>query len=212
MPVRFNNFQSVESLSARHNRQQVNQTAHQEALAQQLYVSRAAVSKWESGRGCPGIDSLKAIAKFYGVTIDDLLSGEEVLTLAEEDRVQRSRLFRDRIFGLLDLGSALFFVLPLFGQQENGIIRAVSLPMLTGASAYLKAAYFAAVTAMILCGVLTLALRNCSRKSWVTVKTTLSLCFHVLAVLLFIISSQPYCAVLLFLFLGIKAYLLIKRQ
>ena len=37
----------------------------QEELAQALYVSRAAVSKWESGRGYPNIDSLKAIAKFY---------------------------------------------------------------------------------------------------------------------------------------------------
>lgn len=39
LPVRFNNFQSVESLSARHNRQQVNQTAHQEALAQQKTIA-----------------------------------------------------------------------------------------------------------------------------------------------------------------------------
>ena len=42
----------------------------QEQLADQLYVSRAAVSKWESGRGYPNIDSLKALAKFYSVTID----------------------------------------------------------------------------------------------------------------------------------------------
>ena len=46
----------------------------QEQLAQQLYVSRAAVSKWESGRGYPNLDSLKALAKFYSVTIDELLS------------------------------------------------------------------------------------------------------------------------------------------
>ena len=35
----------------------------QEAMAELLFVSRTAVSKWESGRGYPGIDSLKAIAK-----------------------------------------------------------------------------------------------------------------------------------------------------
>ena len=34
-------------------------------LAQALYVSRTAISKWESGRGYPNIDSLKAIAKFF---------------------------------------------------------------------------------------------------------------------------------------------------
>ena len=36
----------------------------QEELAEQLYVSRTAISKWESGRGYPSIDSLKAIAMY----------------------------------------------------------------------------------------------------------------------------------------------------
>lgn len=35
----------------------------QEELAEILHVSRAAVSKWESGRGLPNIDSLKDISK-----------------------------------------------------------------------------------------------------------------------------------------------------
>ena len=52
----------------------------QEELAQALYVSRTAVSKWESGRGYPNIDSLKAISKFFSVTIDELLSGVHWLT------------------------------------------------------------------------------------------------------------------------------------
>ena len=36
-----------------------------EELAEGLYVSRTAVSKWESGRGVPNIESLKAISKFF---------------------------------------------------------------------------------------------------------------------------------------------------
>ena len=51
----------------------------QEELSRRLYVSRTAVSKWESGRGIPGIDSLKAISQVFGVSIDSLLSGEERL-------------------------------------------------------------------------------------------------------------------------------------
>ena len=57
----------------------------QEELATSLYVSRTAISKWESGRGYPNIESLKAIAKFFSVTVDELLSTDEVLTIAEED-------------------------------------------------------------------------------------------------------------------------------
>ena len=49
----------------------------QEQLAEQLFVSRTAVSKWESGRGYPNIESLKAIAKFFSVSVDELLSGND---------------------------------------------------------------------------------------------------------------------------------------
>ena len=37
----------------------------QEELAEALYVSRTAISKWESGRGYPNIDSLKGIASYF---------------------------------------------------------------------------------------------------------------------------------------------------
>lgn len=40
----------------------------QEELAKRLYISRTAISKWESGRGYPGIESLKSIAGFFSVT------------------------------------------------------------------------------------------------------------------------------------------------
>lgn len=60
----------------------------QEELAEALFVSRTAISKWESGRGVPNIESLKAISKFFSVSIDELLSGEEILKIADEDNKQ----------------------------------------------------------------------------------------------------------------------------
>ena len=66
----------------------------QEELAAALFVSRTAISKWESGRGYPSIDSLKAISGFLSVSIDALLSGEEVLTIAREE--QQSHALRAR--------------------------------------------------------------------------------------------------------------------
>jgi len=58
----------------------------QEELANALYVSRTAVSKWELGKGLPSLESLKAISKLFSVTIDQLLSGDELITIAEQDR------------------------------------------------------------------------------------------------------------------------------
>ena len=184
----------------------------QEELAERLFVSRTAVSKWESGRGYPNIESLKAIAKFFGVTIDELLSGDELLTLAEEDTRQKESRVRDLVFGLLDCSAALFFFLPFFAQRENAAVQAVSLLSLTGIGTYLRLAYFAVVIGMIASGVATLALQNCRAAVWVKYKNKLSLGVNALGVLLFIISSQPYGAAFLFVFLAIKALMLMKWQ
>ena len=45
----------------------------QEELAEQLGVSRQAVSKWESGASDPSTTNLIALAKLYGVAAEDLL-------------------------------------------------------------------------------------------------------------------------------------------
>ena len=49
----------------------------QEELAGKLNVSRQAVTKWESGAGTPDIINLEALAGLFGLTIDELLSGEQ---------------------------------------------------------------------------------------------------------------------------------------
>jgi transcriptional regulator with XRE-family HTH domain len=184
----------------------------QEELAQSLYVSRTAVSKWESGRGYPNIDSLKAIAKFFGVTIDELLSGDELLTIAEEDTKHKEKRFCDLVFGLLDCSTAMFFFLPFFGQKVNAIVQEVSLLSLTEIASYLRVAYFVVVMGIVASGILTLALQNCQEAFWVKNKSKISLTFNGVGTLLFIISSQPYAAAFLFVFLAIRVRMLTKWQ
>lgn len=184
----------------------------QEELSGALFVSRTAISKWESGRGYPNIDSLKAIAKFYCVTVDELLSGEEILTIAEEAQKQRQNHIRDMLFGLLDLSMALLLFLPLFGQKAGAGVQGVSLLALTDIQPYLKGAYLAVVITMAVQGVLLLALQNCRRAGWTRSKTLLSLLLSIVGVCLFVISQQPYAAIFAFAFLVIKALVLIKRR
>lgn len=184
----------------------------QEELAEALYVSRTAISKWESGRGYPNIDSLKAIAKFFGITIDELLSGDELLAVAQEDSIRKEKNFRDLVFGLLDCSIAIFFFLPLFGQKIDGIIQEVSLIFLTGISPYLRVAYFIVMIAIIMWGILTLAMQNCHQSFWVKNKNIISIVLNALGIILFIISLQPYAASLLFVLLIIKVLIFAKKQ
>ena len=184
----------------------------QEELAEKLYVSRTAISKWESGRGYPNIESLKAIAKFFSVTVDELLSTDEVLTIAEEDNKRKEKRFRDLIYGLLDLSIAMLLFLPFFAEKADGTIQSASLITLGCVQPYLKITYLVAVIAMTVMGILTLSLQNCQAMAWVKSKTTVSLTLGAILVLLFMISSQPYSAVFAFVLLTIKALMLINRQ
>ena len=184
----------------------------QEELAEYLYVSRTAISKWESGRGYPNIDSLKVIARFFEVTIDELLSGDELLTIAEEDTKQKERTVRDLVFGLLDCGLALLLFLPFFGQKADDVIQEVSLLVLNSIQSYLKIAYFVFIGTMILMGIALLVLQNYRQRLWTRYKSILSLALSAVGVCLFIVGQQPYPAIFVFAFLLIKALMLIKRQ
>ena len=76
-----------------------NRELTQEELAEAIFVSRAAVSKWESGRGYPNIESLKEISKFFSVSIDDLLSADKLIFIAEKENKENiSNLLQAIIF------------------------------------------------------------------------------------------------------------------
>lgn len=182
----------------------------QEELAEVLYVSRTAISKWESGRGYPNIESLRAISKCFSVTLDELLSSDEMLTIAEEDSKQKAKHFRDLLFGLLDCSVVIFLFLPFFGQKVEGIVQEVPLSLLATIEPYVKVSYFVIIIGMVLWGTLTLAFQNCQRAFWVRSKGKVSLGLSVVGALIFMMSSQPYAAVFIFMFLIIKALTLIK--
>ena len=73
----------------------------QQQLASELHVTREAVSKWENGRGLPDVSLLQPLARALGVSVNELLLGEEGardegalntwIFLTEEERVLRRR-------------------------------------------------------------------------------------------------------------------------
>ena len=51
----------------------------QEQLAEELGISRQAVSKWERAESSPDTDNLICLAKLYGISLDELLSTDETV-------------------------------------------------------------------------------------------------------------------------------------
>ena len=184
----------------------------QEEVAEALFVSRSAVSKWESGRGYPGIDSLKEIAGLFSVTVDELLSGEEILSLAEKDSREKKESLRNLIFSLLDLAALMLLFLPLFAQRENGVISEVSLLSLESLSPLSKGMYFGFVFLSALFGASTLILQGKTNPFWKKIKLPCSFVLSGAGTLIFILGLHPYGASFLLLFFFFKVLILIKTK
>ena len=80
---------SSETLGRRIARLRLARTATQERLAKELNVSPQAVSKWENDINYPDISLLPDLARFLGVSVDELLSGASAST-------QESASFQER--------------------------------------------------------------------------------------------------------------------
>ena len=138
----------------------------------------------------------------FSVTVDELLSSDELLSIAEKDGEQKEKRLRSLVFGLSDISALLLIFLPFFAEETDGVIKGVSLISLTAISAYLKTVYFLLAITTAIFGLLTLVLQNLNIPF--KAKNTVSIALNILSVLVFIISREPYAAVFLFIFLIIK--------
>ena len=154
---------------------------------------------------------MKEISKFFGVSIDELLSGDEVITIAEKEKKDTENRFLDLIFGLLDISVAILVFLPFFGYRVDGIVREVSLLSLEGIQTYLKIAYIAIFALIIFWGILILASQRTDNALIIKYKYRISIILYAVAALLFILSSQPYAAVFFFIFHLTKIMILGKK-
>lgn len=184
----------------------------QEELAKELYVSRTAVSKWESGRGYPNIDSLKAIAKFFNITIDELICSEEVIALAEHNISNSNINHTALVCGILDCLNALLLFLPLFGESHTGKVLSVSVFGLTGVSTWLKTVFIIVIALSVLNGFFAVIINNFDKPLWNRHRLITGLALSVAGTMLFMLTRQPYAGIFFLCFLIIKGVLILKSK
>ena len=181
----------------------------QEELAEALFVSRAAISKWESGRGYPSIDSLKEISRFFSVTIDDLICSEEMISAAENEK----REFIDKSFSLIcnamDILLAILLFIPAFGNGPDSS-ETVSLFGLTGITPWVKTVFIVMITITILNGICGVIISSFDKALWNRHRLITGLVLSILMVIVFLATRQPYAGIVCFVFLLIKGFLIIK--
>ncbi len=181
----------------------------QEELAESLFVSRTAISKWESGRGYPSIDSLKEISRFFSVTIDDLICSDEMITVAENDKKEFISKYISFICNALDILLILLLFIPAFG---NGPISSetVSLFELDGINPWMKAIFVTIIGVMILNGICGVIIANYNKAIWNKHRLVTGVILSILSVMIFIVTRQPYAGIICFAFLVVKGFLIAK--
>lgn len=178
----------------------------QEQLAARLYVSRTAVSKWETGGGSPNLDSLQAVARLFDVSVDDLLSTDDLIVLARDERRSTARSSGMLSFGLLDVLAVVFAFIPLYGVDDGSFVRMASLADY-GASVDFGASFAvmaAAIAALLLVGAAEVALAVAGPRRAARTVALVGFAVQALAVVLFASTMQPYATTLMFVLLLAK--------
>ena len=181
----------------------------QEELAEALYVSRTAISKWESGRGYPSIDSLKEISRFFSVTIDDLICSDEMITVAENDKKEFVSKYVSLICHALDILVVMLLFIPTFGNGPDSS-ETVSLHGLTGISPWVKIVFISMISIMILNGICGVIIVRFNKPVWNRRRLVTGVVLSILSVTVFIVTRQPYAGIVCFAFLVIKGFLTAK--
>lgn len=98
----------------------------QQSLAEQLYVTRQSVSRWECGDRYPDLLTTKKISQILEVSLDDLLSGEEMEKVVErnpviENKVANNIMIALYAFIVLSYGTSIMDIFIRFPLQSDAI-------------------------------------------------------------------------------------------
>lgn len=182
----------------------------QEELAEALYVSRTAVSKWESGRGYPSIDSLKLISTYFSISIDDLLSGEKLVILAEAENRSNIRRICHLLSGMADLLHLGLILLPLYPRTVDGFVYSVNLRNYTETAPYNLAFYWIVFLLLAVIGGAKMLLAQLNLQKGSNLLSSLSWILSIAAVLYLVLAREAYAAAVAVGLLLIKGFLVLK--
>ena len=65
----------------------------QQELADKLFISNKAISKWERGQGCPDVSLLRSLSEIFGVNIEKILAGDLAPNSADGGNMKRAKFY-----------------------------------------------------------------------------------------------------------------------
>ena len=177
----------------------------QEQFAEKMLVSRTAVSKWENGTCYPSIDSLKYMSQTFNVSLDKLLSSEEILEIAKTENQSNISKYNSLLFCLLDVVRIIFVFLPLYSYKTNDFIYSVSLFNSNDLGSTLKIVFLFFYIIFLILGIIELIFNY---KGNNRLLNKISLFLDVISIFVLLFTKQPYVIALMFIIFVIKIIML----
>ncbi len=179
----------------------------QEELAEALFVSRTAISKWESGRGYPSLDSLKEISKFFSISIDDLICPEEIISAAKDEKKECIDKYISLICSTLDILPVLLLVMPVFGNGTDSP-SSVSLYAITGISTWIKTVFGFLIGITVMNGICGFIISRFDKPVWNRHRLVTGIVLSIAGTAVFILTRQPYAGIIYLIILVVKGVLI----
>ena len=140
--------------------------------------------------------------------IDELLSADALVSIAEKENRSNIQRICDVLFGTVDLIGILLALLPLYSRQMDHSVIAVNLWEFKQANGWICIICWLLIVAFVLLGIAKMVLNHMCIDNGKNAITISSLLISMTAVLYFSMIRETYCVVIVFLQLMIKGGLL----
>ena len=179
----------------------------QEQFAEKMLVSRTAVSKWENGTCYPSIDYLKYMSQTFKISLDKLLSNEEILEIAKIENQSNISKYNSLLFCLLDIIRIVFIFLPLYSYKTNDFIYSVSLFNSNDLNSTLKIIFMLIFIIFLALGIIELIFNYKGNNRFLN---KISIFLDVISIFVLLFTKQPYVIALMFVIFIIKTIMLVN--
>ena len=139
--------------------------------------------------------------------MDELLSAEKILTIAEKENKANVRGICDLLFGIVDLFSFILILLPLYPKKVGEYIYSVNLFSYTDSSPWIRSTCWVMFSLMITFGIIKIILTVTKAEKSNKIITVISMLGGCLAVLFLALTREIYTVTVVFMMLIIKAML-----
>jgi len=177
----------------------------QEQFAEKMLVSRTAVSKWENGTCYPSIDSLKYMSQIFNISLDKLLSSEEILEIAKTENQSNISNYNSLLFCLLDIVRIIFIFLPLYAYKTNDFVYSVSLFNSNDLGTILKIIFMLIFIIFLVLGIVELIFNFKGNNRLIN---KMSMFLDIISIFVLLFTKQPYVIALMFIIFIIKIIML----